>query len=98
MPGIADPQHYRCQSETATNENLLSLVTMSKLQLEVGKKYVDGLGKVIKIIEHRPALVHEYRGDNNETYTKNGVYDQNHNGLTSKYDLVREVPQPKIEE
>ena len=62
---------------------------MEQIKLEVGKRYVNREGVIVKIETHRPALIHEYGDENGETYTKNGVYDQSY--FPHPFDLVREV-------
>lgn len=58
------------------------------VKLEVGKKYLNGYGSVVKIISWNPAATyHPYIGDNNVTYTEDGRY---YVDCKSAYNLVTE--------
>lgn len=64
---------------------------MSELKLEVGKKYVNRDGDIIKIIAFSGEITFPYLGNDGETYTEYGSYLAM--GF-NQYDLVEECTEP----
>lgn len=67
-------------------------MTLSSIKLELGKRYLNRVGEVVEIVEHTPNRIHEFWGDNGESYTESGVHDQFHEfEPPNPRDLVKEV-------
>lgn len=70
------------------------------MELEIGKKYVDGNGDIVTIIEHYETLSRfPYKGGNERWYEKNGVWSlrggPHHLNLVSEYNSI--TPSPTAE-
>lgn len=61
-----------------------------KGKLKLNHSYLNRNGDSVKIIEHNPGMIYEFRGDNGETYTHHGNYDQTYFG-EHELDLIEEV-------
>ncbi len=65
---------------------------MEQIKLEVGRKFQNRRGEVITIVKHDPIRIHEFWGDDDESYTENGIHDQFHKfDPPNPKDLVKEV-------
>lgn len=69
------------------------------MKLEVGKRYRNGVGEVVRIEEYDRAQAFPYRGDDGVRYLSDGRYTDA--PCSSRYNLISEVlddpPDPKWE-